>query len=130
SQTPVPEPIGLPRNIPLSIGPPESPMVGRSQLAAPINKDGVVLSHPMSKTTPSIGLPRMDSSTSMAARLRNSIAVGRSCVSPSDMTGNSRGKPPRSEEHTSELQSRENLVCRLLLEKKNKTASACRLVSR
>src|SRR5690606_41974722 len=31
--------------------------------------------------------------------------------------------PPtaRSEEHTSELQSRENLVCRLLLEKKNNT---------
>src|SRR5207302_4077864 len=30
-----------------------------------------------------------------------------------------RGSPsPRSEEHTSELQSRENLVCRLLLEKK------------
>src|SRR5690606_39971717 len=28
----------------------------------------------------------------------------------------------RSEEHTSELQSRENLVCRLLLEKKKKTA--------
>src|SRR6266511_3975923 len=28
--------------------------------------------------------------------------------------------PPRSEEHTSELQSRENLVCRLLLEKKKK----------
>src|SRR5690606_40140904 len=28
------------------------------------------------------------------------------------------GLIPRSEEHTSELQSRENLVCRLLLEKK------------
>src|SRR5690606_41380319 len=28
----------------------------------------------------------------------------------------------RSEEHTSELQSRENLVCRLLLEKKNTRA--------
>src|SRR5207302_11003496 len=27
-----------------------------------------------------------------------------------------RGEPNRSEEHTSELQSRENLVCRLLLE--------------
>src|SRR5690606_39811582 len=27
----------------------------------------------------------------------------------------------RSEEHTSELQSRENLVCRLLLEKKKRT---------
>src|SRR2546430_11144169 len=31
----------------------------------------------------------------------------------------------RSEEHTSELQSQSNLVCRLLLEKKNKV-SACR----
>src|SRR5690606_39514990 len=29
------------------------------------------------------------------------------------------GRGGRSEEHTSELQSRENLVCRLLLEKKN-----------
>src|SRR2546430_13735852 len=28
---------------------------------------------------------------------------------------------PRSEEHTSELQSQSNLVCRLLLEKKKKT---------
>src|SRR5438093_4481747 len=31
------------------------------------------------------------------------------------------GQPPRSEEHTSELQSLTNLVCRLLLEKKKKT---------
>src|SRR5438874_7600716 len=31
------------------------------------------------------------------------------------------GIPFRSEEHTSELQSRRDLVCRLLLEKKNKT---------
>src|SRR5690606_41183242 len=30
----------------------------------------------------------------------------------------------RSEEHTSELQSRENLVCRLLLEKKKKRKAA------
>src|SRR3712207_8597916 len=30
---------------------------------------------------------------------------------------------PRSEEHTSELQSRQYLVCRLLLEKKKKTTS-------
>src|SRR5690606_41769838 len=30
----------------------------------------------------------------------------------------------RSEEHTSELQSRENLVCRLLLEKKKQTRGA------
>src|SRR5690606_39631664 len=37
---------------------------------------------------------------------------GGACRSPSD-----RDRPRRSEEHTSELQSRENLVCRLLLEK-------------
>src|SRR2546428_6924694 len=35
------------------------------------------------------------------------------------------GADPRSEEHTSELQSRSDLVCRLLLEKKkNKSTSA------
>src|SRR5690606_40160288 len=35
-------------------------------------------------------------------------------------------KPSRSEEHTSELQSRENLVCRLLLEKKKRQSAAIR----
>ena len=58
--TPVPEPSSWPRHLPLSIGPPETPMVGRSTLAAPISSDGVVLSQPMSSTTPSIGLPRID----------------------------------------------------------------------
>src|SRR5690606_40308350 len=33
------------------------------------------------------------------------------------------GQRWRSEEHTSELQSRENLVCRLLLEKKNQCST-------
>src|SRR5690606_41705929 len=36
---------------------------------------------------------------------------------------------PRSEEHTSELQSRENLVCRLLLEKKKPTPVSRRVHS-
>src|SRR5690606_41451049 len=36
-------------------------------------------------------------------------------------------KSSRSEEHTSELQSRENLVCRLLLEKKKSRCAAIRL---
>src|SRR5256885_12326350 len=35
--------------------------------------------------------------------------------------------PDRSEEHTSELQSPCNLVCRLLLEKKKHTRSICRI---
>src|SRR6266567_7890059 len=45
--------------------------------------------------------------------------VPRQRLAPDD-----RGVPPvgpRSEEHTSELQSQSNLVCRLLLEKKKKT---------
>src|SRR6266496_5424503 len=36
----------------------------------------------------------------------------------------------RSEEHTSELQSRRDLVCRLLLEKKKKSAKRARAVPR
>jgi hypothetical protein len=67
--TPVP-PEFLPRHLPLSMGPPLTPMVGRSTLDAPISRLGVVLSQPISSTTPSIGLPRMLSSTSMLARLR------------------------------------------------------------
>src|SRR5699024_12381041 len=45
------------------------------------------------------------------------------CASPPPAAGSSGSNPPagrRSEEHTSELQSRFDLVCRLLLEKKNK----------
>src|SRR3712207_7973682 len=36
----------------------------------------------------------------------------------------------RSEEHTSELQSRQYLVCRLLLEKKKNTTKQARIISR
>src|SRR5690606_41923574 len=45
------------------------------------------------------------------------FSLGQSLVSLSPESLNA-----RSEEHTSELQSRENLVCRLLLEKKNTRA--------
>src|SRR5690606_39783189 len=47
-------------------------------------------------------------------------AWSRRCVVPRCRTTRRRGIDGRSEEHTSELQSRENLVCRLLLEKKKK----------
>src|SRR5690606_39490643 len=40
------------------------------------------------------------------------------CLASFDIFNNIKDQV-RSEEHTSELQSRENLVCRLLLEKKN-----------
>src|SRR5690606_42135700 len=45
-------------------------------------------------------------------------AVERGVVAGSYQDRNVRPQLLRSEEHTSELQSRENLVCRLLLEKK------------
>src|SRR5436190_18476250 len=90
-------PMSAPWYFPFSIAPPDTTMAGRSQLAAPITSEGVVLSQPQSRTTPSIGLPRIDSSTSMATRLRNSIALGRMLVSPVDITGNSNGRPPASQ---------------------------------
>src|SRR5438874_2999497 len=41
-------------------------------------------------------------------------------VDPQDAHVGAAARPARSEEHTSELQSRRDLVCRLLLEKKKK----------
>src|SRR3712207_7284521 len=63
--------------------------------------------------------PRRKAHGSMSDQLR--IAVAAVCFR--------HGLPDRSEEHTSELQSRQYLVCRLLLEKKknyshNKTVSS------
>src|SRR5690606_6526395 len=53
-----------------------------------------------------------------SALLRLVAGLGRPTTG--SITVGGRPPEPRSEEHTSELQSRENLVCRLLLEKKNK----------
>src|SRR5438874_7069607 len=52
-----------------------------------------------------------------AARLQ---LQGRHRRSPREPARDSGGGAARSEEHTSELQSRRDLVCRLLLEKKKK----------
>src|SRR2546429_6115663 len=50
------------------------------------------------------------------------LALGRSPSSRGSVAGSpARRGTTRSEEHTSELQSRLHLVCRLLLEKKKKT---------
>src|SRR5260370_28667104 len=50
---------------------------------------------------------------------RQDTIMGATHVSPPG-SGGSDAPPSRSEEHTSELQSHLNLVCRLLLEKKKK----------
>src|SRR3712207_7756060 len=65
---------------------------------------------------PSTRTPRSD------ARLRcggGSAAPRETAVGDTSLARGS----PRSEEHTSELQSRQYLVCRLLLEKKNKEST-------
>src|SRR5260221_1051816 len=49
------------------------------------------------------------------------LAVGR------EPTGQRHGEADRSEEHTSELQSHSDLVCRLLLEKKNRIVRSTRV---
>src|SRR5438034_5886707 len=48
------------------------------------------------------------------------------CAAISLSSGSSPGWKSRSEEHTSELQSHSDIVCRLLLEKKNKINPAKR----
>src|SRR3712207_7980183 len=52
------------------------------------------------------------------SRSRPNSARQRSSATAASSSSLSGPKPPRSEEHTSELQSRQYLVCRLLLEKK------------
>src|SRR5947208_8017467 len=54
-----------------------------------------------------------------AAQTKRPPACARRLPPTSSRTG-----PLRSEEHTSELQSPDHLVCRLLLEKKNKSKDA------
>src|SRR2546430_10692245 len=55
---------------------------------------------------------------SVRAAVRGAAEILRDAVKPVRRRA---GRHGRSEEHTSELQSQSNLVCRLLLEKKNNT---------
>src|SRR5690349_24303389 len=61
--------------------------------------------------------PRREWLLHIPARHGDHTGAPRSAGSPSRPSRRIAG--PRSEEHTSELQSRRDLVCRLLLEKKN-----------
>src|SRR6266480_798163 len=87
---------------PASRMPPEVGSISRTMQRATVD-----LPDPLSPTMPSVRPFRKVSVISWAA-------------------ATSRTRPKRSEEHTSELQSHVNLVCRLLLEKKKKPGSALR----
>src|SRR5690606_39984133 len=63
---------------------------------------------------------RRQTSVKRQGGARPATRAGAACGSQPASVGVLQPARPRSEEHTSELQSRENLVCRLLLEKKKR----------
>src|SRR5690606_41444902 len=69
-------------------------------------------SRPMPRGAFSISTPRSPAGSGMT------LPAGERGMRLSDLVRGDGAALIRSEEHTSELQSRENLVCRLLLEKK------------
>src|SRR5258708_23960384 len=69
-------------------------------------------SHARTFTGPQVGCARR------TARQRSAISSGSACAWCSGARERSSRPSTRSEEHTSELQSPDHLVCRLLLEKK------------
>src|SRR5882762_11077728 len=100
-------------------------------------RPGAEIVRPSSSMVPSLGsrkpaimrsvvvLPQPDGPSSETNSPRVSASVARSTAvkAPKRQVTSRRTSlltPPRSEEHTSELQSHLNLVCRLLLEKKKK----------
>src|SRR2546427_9553289 len=67
--------------------------------------------HPPHGAAPPVRRSEAAAGQDRAARARGRVP---------DLSSAARGGARRSEEHTSELQSQSNLVCRLLLEKKKK----------
>src|SRR5690606_41371150 len=107
----------------------------RSPASCPAQHDGSHLeldSFPTRRssdlTRSSVGRPNRVGLTAGTHRARPAVLSRQTYSSPVDVSSqrdptlnpSARSSPCRSEEHTSELQSRENLVCRLLLEKKKK----------
>src|SRR2546428_9026512 len=77
-----------------------------------------------SSTASLIAIPRLPGefgscSSTFLPDCVSELGLATTCASPSSDTQSGK-KVLRSEEHTSELQSRSDIVCRLLLEKKKK----------
>src|SRR5690606_41709364 len=96
--------------------PPTSPLFPYTTLFRSVVADLVVIDDPV--------IPRGRLPVVQPIEHTVQHAVGVPLGVPDRQTEVAVGLAGRSEEHTSELQSRENLVCRLLLEKKNKSTSA------
>src|SRR5690348_17529650 len=84
-----------------------------------------VLSFPTRRSSDLSGPIKCFSGTNSPERVLAFHCPGLSSCSAARSSSTARGNgKPRSEEHTSELQSPVHLVCRLLLEKKKKTTTA------
>src|SRR5207302_10814892 len=93
----------------------------------PFPPDALPISRPCPLDCSKSGPGRRDMSSFFSAPFSTSVTFSPRTPSSSTPYPPISGVPlnslsARSEEHTSELQSRENLVCRLLLEKKTKRA--------
>src|SRR3989449_7082073 len=92
-------------------------------MAAP-SFDRLAVRRLLQSAQPTYLMSDMTSCLAAAAKaLGESPVAGKRIIAFSDLAAHSirlDAPPPRSEEHTSELQSRLHLVCRLLLEKKKK----------
>src|SRR5688572_32721868 len=75
-------------------------------------------SHPSPYTVPSIG--KILQKSNLKLKKQNEHRNQRRKIGTARPRRRTLGGTERSEEHTSELQSQSNLVCRLLLEKKKK----------
>src|SRR5437870_13873900 len=80
----------------------------------------IILRPPRSRLFPYTTLFRSRCGKVHPCRLPEVVALRRRAVPSCRSAAQSAGQCSRSEEHTSELQSRGHLVCRLLLEKKKK----------
>src|SRR5690606_39718485 len=91
-----------------------SPSPAPSPTPAPIDGTGGAYTPPAQESLSVTDVQKIIAQAVGEAKARNLPSV----IAVTDRVGNVLAVFERSEEHTSELQSRENLVCRLLLEKK------------
>src|SRR5205809_6419610 len=90
----VPEPMSLPWYLPESIGPPETRMVGRSTLHAPMRVAGGVLWQRAGRTAPLGGVVRGRPPARQLGGFRYSSPGGRISGSARHVSGHSVGEPP------------------------------------
>src|SRR5690606_39521236 len=100
-----------------------APGVSRPLPSFPTRRSSDLPFHDASTFSSVCGFTRRSRTSSIRALSSSSRSASCSSVSANAAATSLASCHVRSEEHTSELQSRENLVCRLLLEKKKENKS-------